>query len=78
MFIFGFLEHLYLGLSKLYSVYYQLPARLITNRPSFYISLCCMIIGTQMFLAGFLGELISRSSSDRNKYVVREKLNIQD
>ncbi|MBP6334485.1 MAG: glycosyltransferase family 2 protein [Bacteroidia bacterium] len=78
MFIVGFLAALYLGLSKLYSVYYNLPARLITNRPSFYISLCCMIIGTQMFLAGFLGELISRSSSDRNKYVVREKLNIQD
>jgi len=78
MFIVGFMAALYLGLSKLYSVYYNLPARLITNRPSFYISLSCMIIGTQMFLAGFLGELISRSSSDRNKYIIREKLNIPD
>jgi len=78
IFILGFMAALYLGLSKLYSVYYHLPARLITNRPSFYISLSCMIIGTQMFLAGFLGELISRSSSDRNKYIVREKLNIPE
>jgi len=78
IFILGFMAALYLGLSKLYSVYYNLPARLITNRPSFYISLSCMIIGTQMFLAGFLGELISRSSSDRNKYIIREKLNIPE
>ncbi len=76
MFLVGFMAALYLGLSKLYSVYYNLPARLITNRPSFYISLSCMIIGTQMFLAGFLGEMISRSSADRNKYVIREKVNI--
>lgn len=78
MFIVGFLVALYLGMSKLYSVYYNLPARLITNRPSFYLSLSCMIIGTQMFLAGFLGELISRSSADRNKYIVQEKLNISE
>ncbi len=76
MFILGFMAALYLGLSKLYSVYYNLPARLITDRPSFYLSLSCMIIGTQMFLAGFIGEMISRSSVDRNKYVVGEKLNI--
>jgi glycosyltransferase involved in cell wall biosynthesis len=76
VFVLGFLAALYLGLSKLHSVYYNLPARLITNRPSFYISLTCMVIGTQMFLAGFIGELISRTSVDRNKYVIREKLNI--
>ena len=76
MFIVGFTAAAYLGLSKLYSVYYNLPARLITERPSFYIALTCMIIGTQMFLAGFIGELISRSAVDRNKYVISEKLNI--
>ena len=78
MFILGFLAAMYLGISKLYSVFYNLPARLITNRPSFYLSLTCMIIGTQMFLAGFIGELISRSSADRNKYVIGEKVNITE
>lgn len=78
MFILGFMAALYLGLSKLYSVYYNLPARLITDRPSFYLSLTCMIIGTQMFLAGFIGEMISRSAVDRNKYVIGEKLNIEE
>lgn len=76
MFFVGFIAALYLGLSKLYSVYYNLPARLITDRPSFYISLASMIIGCQLFLAGFLGELISRSSPDRNVYVVRERINL--
>jgi glycosyltransferase involved in cell wall biosynthesis len=76
VFLLGFLAALYLGLSKLYTVYFNLPARLITNRPSFYIALTCMIIGTQMFLAGFLGELISRSSADRNKYMISDRINV--
>ncbi len=76
IFLIGFMAALYLGLSKLYTVYFNLPARLITNRPSFYIALTSMIIGTQMFLAGFLGELISRSSADRNKYMISERVNV--
>ena len=76
MFLIGMLTASYLGFSKLYSVYHNLPARLITNRPSFYISLSSMIIGTQLFLAGFLGELISRSSPERNRYLVEKKCNL--
>lgn len=76
MFAIGFITALYLGLSKLYNVYYNLPARLLTERPSFYIALTSMILGTQMFLAGFLGELISRSSSDRNSYLVEKTCNL--
>jgi glycosyltransferase involved in cell wall biosynthesis len=76
MFMIGLLSALYLGISKLYSVSHNLSARLLTDRPSFYIALVCMIIGTQLFLAGFLGELISRSSSDRDKYIIEEKCNL--
>jgi glycosyltransferase involved in cell wall biosynthesis len=76
VFLVGFLAAAMLGAGKLYNVYNNLPARLITDRPSFYISLACMIIGTQLFLAGFIGELVSRSSSDRNKYIVEKKSNL--
>ncbi len=76
MFFIGFIAAAYLGITKLYSVYHNLPARLLTDRPSFYLSLVCMIIGTQLFLAGFISELISRSSSDRNKYLVETKTNL--
>lgn len=76
MFIVGFFSAMYLGASKLFSVYHNYPARLLTERPSFYISLASMIIGTQLFLAGFLGELISRSSPERNKYLIEKKCNL--
>ncbi|MFM8433155.1 MAG: glycosyltransferase family 2 protein [Bacteroidota bacterium] len=76
MFFIGFLAAGYLGLSKLYAVYNNLPARLITDRPSFYIALATMIIGTQLFLAGFLGEMIARNSPDRNRYLVDSKIHL--
>ncbi len=76
MFFIGFVVSLYLGLSKLYCVYQNLPARLLTDRPSFYIALTSMIIGTQLFLAGFISELVSRASNDRNKYIVEKKTNL--
>jgi glycosyltransferase involved in cell wall biosynthesis len=75
LFLIGFFLSAYLGLSKLYAVYTNVPARLLTDRPSFYISLTCMILGTQMFLAGFVSELIGRSSQHRNYYLVEEELN---
>lgn len=49
----------------------------LTNRPSFYIALTAMILGTQLFLAGFLGELISRNSSERNSYLIEKKTGIE-
>ena len=47
---------------------------LITNMPSFYIALTCMLLGSQLFLAGFLGEMIARSNSERNTYNIKEQL----
>jgi len=68
-FLFGFFSSLYLIGSKLLD-----PAFALTNRPLFYIALAVMIIGTQLFLAGFVAELISRSASDRNSYNIDSKL----
>ncbi|HSP40018.1 MAG TPA: glycosyltransferase family 2 protein, partial [Gillisia sp.] len=60
MFFFGFIAAAWIGLSKLYKMYHDLPNILVTQNPWFYISLILMVIGTQFFLAGFLGELILR------------------
>jgi glycosyltransferase involved in cell wall biosynthesis len=76
LFILGFGFAFYLGVHKLYSVFSHQPARLIADRPSFYISLTCMIIGSMMFLAGFIGELILRNSSVRNNYLLDKKINL--
>lgn len=76
MFFIGFLIAAFLGGEKLYYVYNHMQMRLVTDSPVFYIALALMIMGTQMFLAGFLGEIISRSSSDRNNYQVETTSNI--
>lgn len=67
-FLIGFAFSLYLIISKLINFEYG-----ITNRPGFFIALTAIIIGVQLFLAGFLGELISRNSTGRNNYLVEEK-----
>ena len=67
-FMIGFLISLYLIVSKILDVEFA-----ITNRPLFYIALTIMIIGTQLFLAGFIGELVSRNASDRNSYNIDAK-----
>lgn len=74
MFILGFLMTLYLGAYKMYSLINHLEARLITDQPVFYISLVCMILGTQLFLAGFLAELLSRNNPNRNNYLIEKEL----
>ena len=76
MFFIGFVVSLWLGIEKIYYVVHKMEARLITDMPLFYIALVAMILGTQLFLAGFLGEMISRNSPDRNKYHIEKKLNI--
>jgi glycosyltransferase involved in cell wall biosynthesis len=73
MFIAGFLMAGFLGGRKLWYVNHNLRAPLVTDSPWFYIALTVMIIGTLLFLTGFLGELINRNSSDRNTYLIREK-----
>lgn len=72
LFFLGFLMAGYLGLEKYLALANQQSAPLVVNSPFFYIALTLMIMGTQTFLAGFLGELVSRSSSDRNKYLVEK------
>ncbi|MEP7265460.1 MAG: glycosyltransferase family 2 protein [Bacteroidota bacterium] len=76
LFCIGFLFAAYLGINKLYLISNHILARQLTDRPSFYISLTCMIIGTQMFLAGFVSELISRNATERNNYLIEKKINL--
>ena len=73
MFILGFIMAAIVGANKLIAVSQNMLARPVAQSPYFYIALTAMIIGTQLFLAGFLGELVSRSSSERNDYhIVKE------
>ena len=74
MFFIGFVAVVILGVDKLIALANHVPQRLITSSPYFYLALTMMIIGTQLFLAGFLGDLISRSSSNRNDYQIEEEI----
>lgn len=77
MFFFGFAVALWLGVSKLLAAYYYHErAPLITTNPWFFIALVVMILGTLLFLAGFIGELILRNSTVRNQYLLEKKVNI--
>lgn len=77
MFIIGFLAALYLGIDKLHKVYIlEQNARLVTDNPIFYIALVAMILGTQLFLAGFLGEILVRSQKNKTEYEIKKKLNL--
>ena len=73
MFIIGFGFAFYLGIDKLFL---NPSGRLITERPQFYIALSTMIIGSQFFIAGFLGELILRSNRQQQRYFIKENLNL--
>ena len=74
MFMIGFIAAFLIGADKLWCLAHGIPQRLVTDSPYFFISLTMMMIGTQLFLAGFLGDLISRSSSNRNDYQIEEEL----
>jgi glycosyltransferase involved in cell wall biosynthesis len=74
MFLIGFGMALYLGIDKLLAVAHHVRAKLVTQSPYFYIALTAMIIGAQFFLAGFLGELVSRSSASRNEYHIEKEI----
>lgn len=74
MFFIGFVAVIVVGVTKLYNLYNGYPYRLVTDSPYFYLALTFMILGTQLFLTGFVGELISRNATDRNKYQVSEAL----
>jgi len=77
MFFIGFLAAIIIGADKLWCLANGIPQRLVTNSPWFYIALAMMIIGTQLFLTGFLGDLISRTSAVRNDYQIESALGIK-
>ncbi len=74
MFLIGLIAIIVVGAGKLYSLSQGIPARLVTDSPYFYISLTMMILGTQLFVAGFLGDLISRNSEMRNNYQIEKEI----
>lgn len=75
MFLFGTSLAFYIGANKLYKVYYGIKTILVTDNPWFYIALTSMILGTLLFLAGFIGELIIKTKNDEKHYTIKEKLN---
>lgn len=75
MFIFGFFSAGYIGAMKLYKLSQGAKTILITDNPWFYIALTAMILGTQLFLAGFIGELLIKSKDNEKHYKIQEKLN---
>ena len=76
VFIAGFIASITIGISKLVKLFQHEPTILITDNPWFYLALTCMILGSQLFLAGFLGELILRSKRNGNRYKISEKINL--
>ena len=74
MFIIGFISAFIIGADKLWCLSQGIPQRLVTDSPYFFIALTMMMIGTQLFLAGFIGDLVSRSSQNRNDYQIEKTL----
>lgn len=74
MFFIGFVAVVVMGAVKLYALSTGTPARLVTDMPYFYIALTMMILGTQFFLTGFIADLISRDSHDRNDYQIEKTI----
>ena len=75
MFLFGTTLAFYIGAYKLYKVYNGEKSILVTDNPWFYIALTTMVLGTLLFLAGFIGELIIKTKNHEKHYTIKEKLN---
>ncbi|MBO5272337.1 MAG: glycosyltransferase family 2 protein [Muribaculaceae bacterium] len=78
MFILGLIAVMVVGGMKLYNMYSGNTYHLVTDSPYFYLSLVMMILGTQLFLTGFIGELVVRNSPRRNDYEIEEELNLKN
>jgi len=78
MFLIGFVAAAWLGIHKLWCVYSGIIAERVTATPYFYIALVTMIMGTQLFLAGFVAELVSRNSPDRHNYIIDKEIQLTD
>jgi len=76
MFIIGFFSALFIGINKLIRLYNDYPTIKVTENPWFYISLTTMILGTQLFLAGFLGEIILKTKSNEGRYKISKEVNL--
>jgi glycosyltransferase involved in cell wall biosynthesis len=74
MFILGFIAVIVVGAMKLYALAHHTSAMLVADTPYFHLGILTMVLGCMLFLAGFLGELIIRNSSERNNYLIRETL----
>lgn len=74
MFLLGFLAVVAVGANKLYALLSHVRAPLVTENPYFYLAMLAMILGTLMFLTGFVGELISRNSPERNNYLIEKEI----
>ena len=74
MFLLGWGTTVWIIVGKLWKQAHALPLRPVTEQPLFYLAILAVILGVQLFLAGFLGELINRGSSDRNKYLIDKTL----
>lgn len=74
LFLLGFISAAWLGTDKLICIARGLRQPLVTDSPYFYIALTCMLLGTQLFLAGFVADLVSRTSTDRNVYQIEKNL----
>lgn len=76
MFLFGFIMAFIIGVQKLYFVYQDVAVRLVTDNAWFYLALTCMILGSQMFLAGFLGEMIVRTNKEHYEFEISKKIGL--
>lgn len=74
MFILGFIAVIAVGANKLIALLNHVPAPLVTQSPYFYLSILAMILGTQLFLTGFLGEIVARNSTERNNYLIEKEI----
>ena len=78
MFLVGGFTTVWVIAAKLYKQAHGLPLRAVTEQPLFFVAILAVILGVQLFLAGFLGELVNRNATDRNSYLVDRKINIED
>ena len=74
MFVLGFLAVVAVGVNKLVALLTHVAAPLVTDSPYFYLALLAMVLGTQLFLTGFVGELVARNSSERNNYLIEKEI----
>lgn len=74
MFLLGFIAVVVVGVVKLVAIVNQTKASLVTDSPYFFIALVAMILGTQLFMTGFLGEIVARNASERNNYLIEKEI----